>query len=352
MKKITLSFSAMCITAAIIMSCSKKAAVSPKLDQEFQTSINAVYANTLVYEIDDIVGYASENWNNLNSKFFNPAPATTGGSISISVAPAAPSGSLITITYNSTVTCIDGKKRSGSILINSSPSNTVWTAQFYRNPGYKSIITFNNYYVDGYHIDNMPGSTLTISNNMPISFNQSTTPLNWTIAGNLSLWLPNPSGSASTDSMTWHGSFTKSLVNSTSAVMASQTSTGNINWSPNTTSTLSLGATLNYTVNANGYLKSANTTYSISNATGTPLYRSFLCSPESFSSISSYSVVPYVTPNVSEWHPVTGGMLMSTITGDSQPRYVDFASGAAAPACDNSATIRILGNTYPVTLRK
>ncbi|MEI8137959.1 MAG: hypothetical protein WCH21_11590, partial [Bacteroidota bacterium] len=61
MKKITLGFSILVASAIFITSCNKKTNPAPEADMEFDTTVDATYANTTVTDVDMICGFIGES---------------------------------------------------------------------------------------------------------------------------------------------------------------------------------------------------------------------------------------------------------------------------------------------------
>lgn len=345
MTKITAGFSILVMAGLMVISCNKKAAVEPEADKEFQSSIDASYATNLVTEIDDIAGYLGEGYTASNSSFF-----TNAGS-SGSIVYSTPSSSVVAITYVGTVTCIDGKKRSGTVSLNFSMTNTVVNADTYRRPGYKAVVSLSNYVVDGYHI--YCNNNFTITNTTPYAnFSASVTPLTWKLDGDFSIYNATATLSA-TDSMTWKGYLTKTLTNSTNSFVLSPNMLTPIRWSINT-STNSPGAVCKYDGKFSGVVsKTKSYNYEVKESTpenNYSLYRDFSCSPD------KYVLVPVsssFTTAVSEWHPIIKGISNFTVNGLPDPRLIDYNSGTIGSSnCDNNVSVTIKGITYPIDLKK
>jgi hypothetical protein len=338
MKKIKFGFYILASASILVVGCTKKASVAPEADKEFQSSVDASYATSLVTEIDDIVGYLGEGYTNLNTPYF----INVGGTGSIQY--STPSASVIAISYNGTVTCADGKKRSGTITLDNSASSVPNAAKYYRDAGYVGKVILSNYVVDGWTVNN--ASSLTITNVNANGYNPATTPLSWKLVGNL--YFSYPVGSASADSITWKGTLTKTLTNSTNSLVLAPSKLLKINWITYTT-TPAIGrivissANITYAGTVTGVVsKTKAYTYTISD--DNKLTRNFGCTPDNI------FIVPTATSfstSYSEWHPFTQGVVNYNLSSLPEPRVIDYGSG-----CDNSGNITIKGISYPIDFKK
>ena len=334
MTKITLGFSILATAGLLVVGCNKKANVAPEADTEFQSSVDASYATALVTEIDDICGYLGEGYTTSNTSYFYNA-----GSLG-SITYATPSADVVAVSYVGTVTCMDGKKRSGTVTLDFSGSSLTTAAKYYRDAGYVGKVTLSNYVVDGWAADN--SSTFTITNTTASGFNAAATPLTWKLSGNGYFSYRTGTVTAAADSITWKGTLDKTLTNSTnSLVMASNKLTA-IKWSIST-STVSPGAKCTYKGTVKGVV-SMNKAYTLEVKEGDEnlLMRDFACSPDKKIITPTYSVL------TSEWHPISAGVTNFTITGATDGRVIDYGP----ISCDNNANVTIKGISYPVTLKK
>ncbi|MFN7912925.1 MAG: hypothetical protein ACK5QC_13980 [Bacteroidota bacterium] len=343
MKKINLGITAFAAVAIIFTGCGKKnTSPEPTADTKFESTIDAAYANAVVTEVEDIAAYLADD-NTPSSKLF--ANAGSSGTISYTTVP----GSAYAIAYNGTVTCIDGRKRSGVVSVNfsSAPANS----KSYRKPGYRATVTLTGYEVDGVKVRvNGPSAvnSFTIFNATPTaSFNARATSLVWEIDGDFTL-------ASATDSMTWKGKLTKMLTNSTnSLVMAGNNfTTSPILWSKNT-STATPGAFLTYkgTIEGKVNKKTEDYKFEMSSDPSMMMSRDYNCSPDKII-IRTAPTLSVMTVN-SEWHPYSAGMATITVASEKEPRIVDFSNGSpVGSSCDNSVFITVKSTTYPVNLKK
>jgi hypothetical protein len=153
MKKIIIGCSVLFAAAMVIVGCNKKTNPEPVQDKEFQSSKDAVFANSVAADLEIICSYMGENL--LYSAYFFPAPGTAPGSTISIVADTTSSSPKLEVTYTNSVTCRDGKKRNGTITMKYSSIPTTDGAKFYRQPSYNATVTLNNYWVDGWLIDDV-----------------------------------------------------------------------------------------------------------------------------------------------------------------------------------------------------
>ncbi len=347
--KIILGFSIIAATGFFVAGCNKKANVAPEADLEVQSTVDASYATSIITDIDDICGYLGEGYTDLNAIYLSGVGMNASNFITYSTVPTS---SMVSIVYNGTVTCYDGKKRSGKITLDYSASNATFNAKNYRDAGFVGKVTLNNYVVDGWSVYN--NTTFTITNTTPSGYNPTSVPLTWKLDGRFTMFPGTGTVTiADSSTITWNGTLTKTLANSTSSLILNPNKLIPIRWSANT-STASPGAKCSYKGTATGLVqKSIFYTVEITDA----LMRDFSCSPNSLvlapapsSTVMTNNGMPNGIPVKNEWHPIIVGIASYSISGATDPRVVDYASGGAG--CDNNGTIYIKGISYPVDFRK
>ncbi|MBA3662796.1 MAG: hypothetical protein H0W61_01120 [Bacteroidetes bacterium] len=342
MKKITLGFS---LLAAVVFftGCNKKTNVAPEQDMEFESTKNVTFGNALITEIDIIASYAGENYNN-SSPFFTRLSTNINDSIIVKRDTVTKK---LTVTYTGSVTCRDNKKRNGTIVIDYSSSSVTYGSKFYRDPGYIAKVTLNNYWVDGWYVDDVV--PFVITNNIPFGYNLASTSLNWTMDGYFSI---KPQVAAdSVNKIVWQGKLTKTLTN-TQQVLSSKLTP--INWVTYTVSGTPIAAAkLAYTGTVTG-VTSRVISYKFVIDNSKPeqaLVRDFSCSTEK---IAGVVTTPSVSAIYSEWHPFISGVATFTSFGPGtvEPRVIDYGSGANPGPCDNAGTVTIKGITYNIDFKK
>lgn len=329
MKKITLGFSILVASAIFVTSCNKKVTEAPVADKEFDSSVDASYANTIATDIDAICGFLGEN---AYVKFFNVA---VGGS---TITPNNVVGVSSTFTWPANTKCADGKVRSGSIVM--TYSFTDINANYYRDYGFIGYVTLNNYVVDGWKVDdsttyplNNTTPRFTITNKLPGSnFNPLTTKLKWSIEGYLNITnVADPS-----KTMVWDGKLTKTIAN-TAQLLPLPNALTPITWTM---------AVVEYEGTVKGTTP-GNVAYTYTVNEGKPLLRDYTCSPDKVLGINT---TPSVSVINSEFHPFINGVASFT-TASKDPRVIDYGSEGSQP-CDNSGIISIKGISYPVDFKK
>lgn len=333
MKKVILGCSVLAATAILLTSCNKdKTVAEPVQDTEFQSTKDVIYANTVASDIEQIVAYMGEG--QLLTKYLQPAPGSSG-----SIPPPVTSGNSITVVFQGSVTCRDGKKRDGSITLVYTSSPASYSANATRDPGYVATVYLNNFWQDGWSVavvDQFVVKNVTAFNYAPASDK-----LKWTIKGKLAI---NNVADASKN-MTWEGDMTKTLANTNNSAVFAPTKLLPIAWS---STTIVNNAKLEYGGSSKG-ITANGTAYTFSITEESPLVRDYNCSPDKVLGVTTTTAnPPVVTPVYSEWHPFISGVASFT-TGSLAPRLVDFG---VAGDCDNAVKITIKGVETPVDLMK
>jgi len=342
MKKITLGCSVLLAAVLIIAGCNKKTNPEPEQDKEFQSSVDVAHANSTVADLEIICSYMGENL--LLSSYFVPAPGSTGTIIT----SRDTANNQLTVTFSSSVTCKDGKKRNGTIVMTYSSIPLANGAKFYRQPSFVASVTLNNYWVDGWWMDDV--TPFKITNNMAGNYNPAADKLNWTIEGDFTI----KNQADSTKNMTWKGKLIKTLTNSTSSTVFNPNKLFPIAWS--TTSTTP-GANIEYKGEAASKFDvsgntSVNKPYSFKIDEEHPLIRQFSCSPDKVLGVYSTTTTPItIIPVYSEWHPFVGGVASLTTNALPEARKLDFSSEGNTD-CDNSGKVTIKGIDYPIDFMK
>jgi hypothetical protein len=347
MKKITLGSSLIFAASLLILSCNKKTNVAPEADKEFDSAREASFATSAVIDIETIVSYAADN--QFNGYFFTKKPGSTG-SISHTVDTNSATKK-ITIIYSGSVTCLDGKRRNGEIIIDYSNSNFAIGGKFYRRPGFKANVNTNNYWVDGYYVN--AAEPFKVNNINAYPFNPANANGKWELDGYFSIREENYLQDSSKN-IIWKGKLKKELLNSNDAAIFQTTMINPINWVvySATTGRATNAAKVAYSGNAEGVTKRVvSFKMEIADKPEKVLYRDFMCAPEQvLGVITTPSVVTYY----SEWHPVIGGVASFTTLGEgtTDPRVIDYGDGTGSKPCDNSGIVTIKGISYPIDFKK
>lgn len=327
MKKIATKFSAIALMALALTSCNKKTNTAPEPDMEFQSSLDASAATMIAADIDMMVAQSSEY---SYMQFYSHGP--NAGPNVVVVNRNDTLNKLITLEFYN-AKGYDGKVRNGKMVINfgTCATGTATSAgQVYaRNPNHMSAITFINYSVNKYKLDN--ASTFSVINTTPAGYTRSVTPLTWKLVGNL--LIKDTTKSLTDNDIQWNGNLAKTLVNSTSNTIHPSPLLP-IVWTTTNTAIKStaLNAIVRYTGTATGFTnKNVNYTYTID--AENPLERNFGCSPDYWIN--------------KEHHPfITGKVTFKT--GDKSQRWIYYSDKDGNKTCDNSGILYIEGNSYSV----
>lgn len=275
-------------------------------DKEANTARDNAMAENITNDIMAIGSQAVENGTLTEFR-------TNGGS-GISIATCATvsvSGAVITVDFGTTG-CLgqDGRKRTGKLFFNLSASSPT-SAIKYRNPGFKMIVTSQNYVVDS-NLVAINGKTVTNTTSPAIGSGPSPTiNLTWSVKANVTVTKPNGGGT-----ITWNCDRTKELIN-TNDPNCYKGQTLPIDWSK-------------AKVKLNGTASGTNAKGESFTAKAIDLLRDFTCSPS--------TIYP-------KRHPFISGKIEYK-PGNRPTRYIDYGNGG----CDLNATLVINGVTYAITL--
>lgn len=291
----------------VFTGCRKKDRKEEEPDQETSTASDNANMENISSDIDAMGGEAVES-----GTIVGRGTDVTGV---LSVAPEATvtgyGTSTITVDFGAGIACRDGRTRSGKLIFDLSQSSPV-TATFYRNPGFKLIVTSQNYIVDANAVTIIHK---TIENTTPSSVTGQTVytgvNLKWSVTANISVVKSNNAGT-----ITWVCSRTKELINSNDPTCY-HGQTLPITWSK---AKVKISGTASGT-NAKGE------NYTV---TATDLVRDFNCTPST------------IHPNR---HPFISGTI-DYKPGTRPTRHVDYGNGG----CDLNATVTVNGVTYAITL--
>jgi hypothetical protein len=285
-------------------SCRKKDRVEEEPDQETATANDNANMENISADLDAMGGEAAET---------GTVSQRGNGTELLSMAPGATvtgfGTSTITVDFGAGVLGQDGRTRSGKIIYDLSQC-TPTSSVFYRNPGFKVIITSQNYVVDQHSVTIV---NKTIANTTPLSVNSQTVysgvNLTWSINSNISVVKPDGK------TVTWTCSRTKELINSNDPACYHGQLVP-ISWSM-------------AKVKLNGTASGTNAKGESYTVTAANLVRDFTCSPNT-------------NP---KRHPFISGTI-DYKPGSRPTRHVDYGNGG----CDNNATVTVNGVTYAITL--
>ena len=318
------------VIAPFLMGCPKpKPPVAPEPDTEFESSIDASFANHVVTDIDMTCAFLAEN--DLTPDFYMPAPGTATVDIDRN-----PGTHQMSIAYNTTK-CMDGTVRDGSIFMYFNV-NSVPNQDYYRDYGFKASFVFQSYKVNGWLIKIPDGESFAISNTIQApGYDPSVTPLTWTIEGSLQFIHPtDPSRN-----MTWKGKLTKTLSNSTDPAVFNPSHQEMIHWSK---------GVVEYRGNITG-VTAGDVPYTLEINNVHPLLRDFQCYPDQVSGVTS---VQPINTWKEEYHPVKSG-IVSFVTDSKYPRQIYYGNegNPELPSqCDNSGEVLIKGISYRIDFKR
>lgn len=210
---------------------------------------------------------------------------------------------IITVTFNGQP-CMDGRTRSGTLTFDYSSSTD--SAKFYRDPGFRCVVTSSNYVVNG----NQVSINKTITNTTPLGFNPLTTNLTWLISANVSIVKPDGK------TISWNANRVKTLLNTSDTANVYHGPLFPISWNK---------ARVGHTGSATGTTaQGENFTANITSQ----LIIDWLCAPN---------------PAYPNFHPIIQGTLEFT-PGEKYTRYIDYGNGS----CDNTFTVTINGVTFTI----
>jgi hypothetical protein len=341
LKQFTYGISIIASALLLTTGCNKKAnSTPPEADKEFSSAVDAQWAEETVNDIVLMCAQSSENGSML---FYSHNPALNGASITNTVTllrDTIQAVRKVTITFNNAV-CYDGKRRNGSIVCDYSTSNVSMGANYFRQAGYRAIISLNNFTVDGWKITNVSGSNIVIENKAPAAYIPSNTILSWDIIGDLKF---RNTALNSLDSMTWKSSRRMILANSTSSAIVTSTAAP-IKWALAQVEWCGKN-TMDETVVTGKTIKGDEYITSIKDDKDFRFMKSMTCAPNGQSPLNGVN-----SPNIpflSQRHPFTKGMMKFTLLPKKDsPRAVDIGDGT----CDSKATVTIDGITYGLDLK-
>jgi hypothetical protein len=240
------------------------------------------------------------------------------------------------MAFNQTAS-MDGKTRSGTILVDYSNHTNNPNARYYRRFQFRAELTLSDYIVDDWKISTTGGVPCVISNLLPNStFDPSKTNLSWSIEGSFDfVSISDPS-----KKMTWKGKVTKTLLNTSDPHVYRYNPNMDIypiSWSL---------AKVAYTGEMSGTTPNGKPfTMTIKDAN--PLIRDFTCYPNQVGGVILDN--PLRTWS-REFHPFVSG-IVTLKTGDAYPRFIYFGNESEPslpPQCDNAGIIEIKGISYKV----
>jgi hypothetical protein len=297
-------------------SCRKKDTQKDEPDSEQGTAQDNNLAENADNDLTAMGSQLSENSTLTTYKLIEPNSgfmfAAACATISSSYTTIATTSVAVshTVDFGTTgCTGADGRVRKGKVIFNF--PNVSASTKWYRNPGFKMVVTSSGYYVDG-NLVAINGKTVTntTSSSLPPGPNPGTN-LTWSIVSDIQITKAN------NEVISWNCNRTKELYN-TSDVNCYNGQSNAINW-------------LKAVVLINGSSSGVNAKGENYTATASNLIRDFNCTPN-----------PIAQPHR---HPFISGTI-SYVPGSRPVRTINFGTGT----CDLNATITINGQTYAITL--
>ncbi len=294
-KQITYAFASVVLASALTFTSCKKD--NNEDDRDTAAASDNSYSENAASDLETIGGQALDNNGNTLSTYRMGGTPDEAFMLSCATVVVDTTNKTATVTFNGSTPCNDGRVRSGSITYNYSTSTN--GAKHYRTPGFKCVITTQNYVVDGNAVQI---NNKTIQNTTPIGFNPATTNLTWTITSDIKITKSNG------EVVTWQCTRNKTLLNTNDANVYVNDQTP-IVWTK---------ARVGITGSASGVTGAGNSyTASITSQ----LVRDFNCAPDA---------------NRPHLHPFIQGGIDFTPAGKAT-RHIDYGNGA----CDLTGTIAI-----------
>ena len=301
--KLSLSIAVFALSLAVaITSCKKKETTPPADDNDTSVANDNAQAQKASDDASNMAAQASEDG---SMSSYRNGDETTFATCATVVRDTVLRK--ITVTFNGQ-SCLDGHTRSGTLTFDYSGSPA--GVKYYRNPGYKVVVSSSGYVVDGEAVT----INHTVINTSTLSTPQ--TNLTWSLSSSVSIV-------KSAGTVSWSKTGVRTLLNtSDSSVYHGQAV--HITWSK---------AIVGLTGSESGQGANGNQfTVTITNQ----LKRDFNCSPNQ------------THPG---HHPFIDGTLDFT-PGTKATRHVDYAypNSVGSGACDDKASVTINNKVYYITL--
>jgi hypothetical protein len=319
--KISLGTAALLVIGCLLLTNCRKKEKTPAAepDTEQASAADNTIAESASNDLISIGSQLSENSGTLTTfktssssgLMFAGGCATITSNAAGTVVPTS-----YTVDFGAACTSIlDGRTRSGKLFFDFSGSTN--GAKWFRNPGFKMVVTSSNYVVDGNQVNII---NKTVANTTPVGIGTGTNPgvnLTWTVAANLNIIKANNAGTIS-----WTCNRNNELMN-TNDPNCYKGQLQAIDWKK---------AIIKLNGNASG-TNAKNESYT---ANATDLIKDFNCAPDA---------------QRPHRHPFISGKVSYT-PGARATRLIDYGSGAVYPnaPCDFNATVTINGQTFSITL--
>lgn len=320
MKKHATKYVLLLVGTALLFNCKKTSQRTESPDpftysNELQSSKDLSLALSSLCDVEMIAAYIGEYE---YPKCYQSTFASTGTTTAVVDRQAK----MASFSFNNAL-CADGKKRSGSILLNYNLGSLASNANYYHDFGYSALLTLVDYSVDGWRIENFNTTTPFTLKNMVsnASYNPAINTLSWELSGKFKM----TKISDSTNVIIIEGKLSKELVNTADTTVFKPSKKTEINWD---------SSKLNYSGQFIG-TTSGSTPFNFTIDPAKPLYRNLNCSVT-------------ITNNAEALHshPFISGVATLT-TSTYHPRVIDYGPNMA---CDKEATVSFHGESYTITL--
>lgn len=320
MKKILYSFGFLTLVLMSFQNCKKESEQIDTPDPytysgDLSTAKNITSVSFVVSDLEMLCGFLGDF--DLFPDFYLPISDSTG-IVNVSQDTSAKK---ITIKYNKTK-CVDGKTRSGSVLLDYSGS--AYGSLIYRNPGFTTKVTLSNYEVDDWKIAlSDQTKPIIITNQLTNSqFNPQTENLCWLITGSLKI----TNKQDSSKNTMWNGGFKKELTNTNNPDVFNPNKQKPIVWKK---------AIVSYKYDITGTTSYLEIPFTFKSNSPNPIVRDFNCS----------WLIPTM-PEAKEIHPFTSGEAQFQ-TSSNHPRTINYGPDEPAP-CDFSGRISFKDESHTV----
>ncbi|MBX3165031.1 MAG: hypothetical protein KF900_11170 [Bacteroidetes bacterium] len=405
MKKITLTFSILAVSALIVaVGCKKTVRTAPVADKNLETSVEISHALYAFIDAEQAVSFVAET--DQQPKFY--MPATSGNTLN-AVVPAditrVQSGEVdgafsigwISTSGGTFVTCADGRRRgAGSVVALQfnvdknhaanpplSPSKVNSNSIYARRYGFSAYMTFEQYKVDDWKIDEVSpidwadgdaGSRIKIVNNLADDKHTSSTnnDLSWTISGAFKIGRAHidtvPTSNTYLTEIFTPGTITQCRINITKVLLLATTTKtfAEAVWpipggAGGTDAPLKWGfvdpakkdsVKVGYYGEMSGILSDGKP-FTLTISKEKMLKRNFNCYPDQVSGITVSSSGSVTATRKEEFHPFIEGVAIFT-PDTLYPREINYGGSerGSGAQCDNSGSVYIKGISYPVDFRK
>ncbi|WP_317897414.1 hypothetical protein [Aurantibacillus circumpalustris] len=354
MKKVSLGFSIVALSAVFLLSCKKEVDVAPVPDTEVESSIYASFANYVASDIEMACSFMGENA--YNTTFYSAYSAssgtvgivrdTNGINLTVGTSSVPVKHDQLTYTWNET-RCKDGRIRKGTIFMY---VPIVPNQRYCRQRLFQGRISFDDFKVDGWRVtlfDSLAPAYLynTLASN---DYDPTKTKLTWRFAGKLKFTHPTNANL----NMVWEGELFKTLENTSDPKVFEPKKQTAITWSLGVVSYYGNVSGKVPQIDADGNI-TPNVDYKMEIKDGAKLVRDFLCSPDKVTGVT-VSPTGSVTPIGDEHHPFKTGVASFTV-GNNYPRQIYYGNEGDPKLdlqCDNTGEVLIKGNSYKVTFFK